>query len=92
MRFSVTSRDVPTDIAAKRLGLSVVKFQGILDRLYQRGFPHPDQDTGQFDMQAIDRWCDARNPHLFKEVAEVGALDAKSVVTQRLEKMRAGRG
>jgi hypothetical protein len=47
------------------MGLTLAQFDAQYDHLIARGFPTPDPDTGNFDLQAIDRWCDARHPHLF---------------------------
>jgi hypothetical protein len=65
IRFRVDPADVPPDKAARRLHLTVEKFNGILPRLRARGFPAPDPDTGNFDLEAIDAWRKSRNPHLF---------------------------
>ena len=64
-RAHVEPRDVPREAAARRLGLSLGEFDTCFDNLIARGFPEPDPDTKNFDLNAIDRWCDARNPHLF---------------------------
>jgi hypothetical protein len=55
-----------------------------------RGFPQADPTTGNFDLAAIDRWCDARHPHLFGGAAAMQARDAKDVVRDRLAKLKAG--
>lgn len=90
-RLSIAPRDVPADAAARRLGLSLSAFLDALPRLEARGFPRRDPDTLNFDLQAVDRWCDARHPHLFGG-DPVGARDAGTVVSERLARMRAGRG
>jgi hypothetical protein len=64
-RPHVVPRDVPREAAAQRLGLSLGEFDACYDNLIARGFPRPDPDTKNFDLNAIDRWCDARFPHLF---------------------------
>jgi hypothetical protein len=63
----------------------------MLPDLLARGFPQADPTTGNFDLAAIDRWCDARHPHLFGGRA-MQARDAGDVVSDRLTKLRAGRG
>jgi hypothetical protein len=92
MRFRVEHRDVPAEVAARRLGLSVSVFMEKMPNMVARGFPAPDCDTGNFDLNAIDRWCDSRNPHLFGIGAEIQARDASTVVKDRIAKLRAGGG
>ena len=86
-RFRVEPRDVPRDVAARRLGMTVVDFNRAMPALIGRGFPKSDPDTGNFDLTAIDRWCDARHPHLFTLTAQLSARDAQSVVGSRLARM-----
>jgi hypothetical protein len=65
IRFRVDPRDVPAEKAARRLHISINRFNELLPRLLQRGFPPADPDTGNFDLDAIDHWRKLRNPHLF---------------------------
>jgi hypothetical protein len=88
MRFSVEPRDVPPEVVARRMGLNSSDFRAALPSLTARGFPQPDPDTGNFDLLAVDRWCDARHPHLFGGNALMQARDANTVVQERIEKMR----
>ena len=90
MRFRVDPRDVPAEVAARRLGKSVADFEALLPKLIARGFPAPDPDTGNFDMVAMDRWCDARHAHLFGGAAAMQARDASAVARDRIEAMRRG--
>jgi hypothetical protein len=91
MRFRVEPRDVPPEMAARRLGKNVAEFKTVLPNLIARGFPRPDPDTGNFDLHAIDRWCDARHSHLFGSgPATFGARDASTVASERIAAMRAG--
>lgn len=92
MRFRVEPRDVPAAIAARRLGKSAGEFAELLPRLFARGFPRPDPDTGNFDLLAIERWCDSRNGHLFGPGAAQAARDAGTVVKDRIAAMRGGHG
>jgi hypothetical protein len=92
IRFRVEPGDVPPDVAARRLGVSLADFTEMLPRLLARGFPSPDPDTGNFDLDAIDAWRRARNPHLFGGGAEMQARDASTVVQDRIAAMRARRG
>jgi hypothetical protein len=89
-RFQVVARDVPPAVAAARLGLSEERFSAVLQNLIQRGFPSPDPDTGNFDLHAIDRWCNARHVHLFGADAAMRAKDAGTVAKGRIEAMRNG--
>jgi len=89
-RFHIEARDVPSNEAARRLGVSLEQFQELLPRLCSRGFPGPDPDTGNFDLAAIDRWCDARHLHLFGAGAQMQARDAKEVAKNRIAAMRRG--
>lgn len=90
MRIRVEPRDVPREAAARRLGLRPAEFDACFDNLIARGFPAPDPDTGNFNSYAIDRWCDARYPHLFGGTAVMRALDASSVAPRRIAAMRGG--
>jgi hypothetical protein len=92
MRFRIEPRDVPAEVAAKRLGMTAVRFADTVPNLIARGFPRPDPDTGNFDLTAIDRWCDTRNPHLFTGEPVQGARDAKDVVALRIAAARASHG
>ena len=92
MRISVEPRDVPATQAARRLGKSLTDFEALLPRLIGRGFPEPDPDTGNFDLDAIDAWRRTRHPHLFLTEAR-RARDARSssqhaLTGQRLGKVR----
>ena len=68
------------------------EFNAALPDLVVRGFPQADPTTGNFDLAAIDRWCDARHPHLFGSGAAMQARDAKDVVQDRLAKLKGGLG
>jgi hypothetical protein len=70
------------------MGLASSDFRAALPNLIARGFPQPDADTGNFDLLAVDRWCDARHPHLFGGNALMQARDASTVAKGRIEKMR----
>jgi len=83
--------DVPPDVAAKRLGLTLEAFMAALPLLDGRGFPAPDQTTGNYDLEAIDRWRRSRHPQLFPQdrlQLRPGALDAGDVIGSRVAAMR----
>jgi hypothetical protein len=65
VRFRVDPADLPPEKAARRLHLSLQRFNELLPRLLARGFPPPDQDTGYFALEAIDQWRKLRTPALF---------------------------
>ncbi len=67
-------------------------FRAKLPNLIARGFPSPDPDTGNFDLHAIERWCDARHGNLFGTGSTMQARDAANgtVVKDRITAMRAG--
>jgi hypothetical protein len=92
MRFRIEPRDVPLEVAARRLGKTLAEFNAALPALRAGGFPQADPTTGNFDLAAIDRWCDARHPHLFGGGAVMQARDARDVVQDRLAKLRGERG
>lgn len=85
--------DVPPVTAARRMGMSLEAFLLKLPELRQRGFPAPDETTGNYDLDAIDAWRRARNPQLFGQpslTAGTGARTAKQVVGERLARIRGG--
>jgi len=85
--------DVPPAVAARRLALSLEAFETALPSLLSRGFPVPDPDTGNFDLEAIDAWRRSRNPHLFPSdrlIVGRTARDASDVVPNRLARVRGG--
>ena|SRR5947207_6700370 len=65
IRYRVDPADVPPEKAARRLHLTLERFNEVLPNLLKRGFPAPDRDTGMFDLDAIDQWRKSRNPRLF---------------------------
>jgi len=90
MRFRIDPRDVPPEVAARRLGKTFAECKAVLPDLVARGFPQADPTTGNFDLAAIDRWCDARHPHLFDGAAAIRARDAATVAKERIAAMRGG--
>lgn len=72
--------------------MTLAKFNEAYPNLEARGFPKADPDTGNFDLAAMDRWCDTRNPHLFTTGATLGARDAGDVCSDRIAAMRKRHG
>lgn len=87
IRFRLDPRDVPAAKAARRLGLTEAGFDLKKERLFARGFPKPDPDTGLYDLKAIEDWMDRRSG--LTRAAQ--ARDASTVVAERLEAWRSGR-
>jgi hypothetical protein len=89
-RVSVSPGDIRPEAAARRLGLTLAEFDLCKERLFQRGFPYPDPDTGMYDLEAIDAWRRVRHPHLFGLTGVPSARDAREVVPTRLARVRDG--
>ena len=89
-RFRISPGDVPTLTAARRMGMTSEAFIAALPNLIARGFPKPDPDTANFDLDAIDAWRRARHPHLYSGRPEFAARDATTVAQDRIASMRAG--
>jgi hypothetical protein len=60
-RHRVSPRDVPAEVAAKRLGLTLVQFEEALPALIDRNFPASDPTTGLFDSVRVEAWMDERH-------------------------------
>lgn len=88
IRFPVQPRDVPAEKAARLLHLTLEQFDAVRTRLEGRGFPRPDQDTGMYDLKAIDAWMDRRS----SLTAPGQARDAREVALDRIERMRGAGG
>lgn len=84
--------DVPPVTAARRLGLALEAFTEALPSLIKRGFPAPDETTGNFDLGAIDAWRRKRYPHLYPAALTPSpiARDARDVVRERVARLRGG--
>jgi hypothetical protein len=83
--------DVSKVVVAQRLGLTVADFDLYRRELEKRGFPVPDETTGNYCVEAVDIWRLRRHPRLFPELtAAAGAVDARAVVDERLAAMRRG--
>jgi hypothetical protein len=52
MRFRIEPRDVPLEVAARRLGKTRAELEAALPDLFARGFPQADPITGNFDLAA----------------------------------------
>lgn len=94
MRYKLApgSGDCPPIAAARALWLTEEIFKDKLPELIARGFPQPDQTTGNFDMDAINAWRRSRYPHLFSDRLTLAptARNASEVVAGRLARIRGG--
>jgi hypothetical protein len=80
--------DVPAGLVALRLGMSVADFEACRPELEKRNFPQPDLTTGQWAIEAVDRWRLRRYPTLFPELTTVaGATDAGAVFNERMQRI-----
>lgn len=80
--------DVAPSIIALRLGLSLADFNLRLAELERRGFPTPDPTTGQYCIEAVDRWRLRRHAKLFPElVHSPTAVDAGNVFAERMGRL-----
>jgi hypothetical protein len=88
-RFQIVQGDASEKAAAQRMGIATLEaFRIALPKLIARGFPKPDPDTGNFDLDAIDTWRRLRHSHLYGGREEFAARDASSVVQDRLAALR----
>lgn len=86
LRFNVEPRDVPPEKAARRLGLTLERFENLLPQLLRRGFPPSDPDTGNYDLDAIDAWRSSRHRRYLQSVSS--SDQSGGLVAARLEAMR----
>jgi hypothetical protein len=85
--------DVALCVVASRLGLTLPEFQARRSELERRGFPEPDETTGRYCIEAVDRWRLRRHASLFPELTcAPAALHAGSVFDARLRRMGEGGG
>lgn len=68
IRFRVDPAYAPADKVARRLCLTLDQFTACQRRLFARGFPIPDETTGMYDMEAVDRWRKRQRPDLYPEL------------------------
>lgn len=89
MRFRVIPRDVPPVIAARRLGMTLDQFQQKLPELRARrpAFPAADPTTGNFDLEAIEAWMNARHPQIFTGQTISAPVDGTATTRDRLRSM-----
>jgi hypothetical protein len=86
MRFHVKPRCVPPAIAARRLGLTPKAFNDKLPALRAAGFPNPEPVTGNYDLEAIDRYLERGNAELFASDDLSEAITSEAVILERFRK------
>jgi hypothetical protein len=93
IRYRVDPRDVPPEKAARRLHLTLARFNELLPNLNKRGFPEPDPDTGMFDLDAIDLWRKSRHRSAQSlALAEQNTQPSRRPVRRFGEKLNGGQG
>ncbi|MFH6783040.1 MULTISPECIES: hypothetical protein [Methylobacterium] len=85
IRFWVEPGDIPAEKVARRLHLTPAQFDAVRPRLFIRGFPRPDPDTGMYCLEAIDRWRHLRHPSLFPELVALGATHTPTNQAEKLD-------
>jgi hypothetical protein len=76
---------VPKAVVAQRLGLTVADFDSCRIELEKRGFPEPDETTGRYCIEAVDRWRLRRHGRLFPELTTAAsAVDASAFFDERM--------
>ena len=90
LRFRIDPRDVPASKAARRLGLTASEFNRVRDDLFVRGFPRPDQTTGNYDLKAIEAWQDARSGLASSLTAEPKPRDPAHNFAERVARLTNG--
>ncbi|QDI81656.1 hypothetical protein E8E01_14990 [Methylorubrum populi] len=68
IRFRVEPAYAPVEKIARRLCLTEAQFRDCARRLYARGFPLPDETTGMYHLESVDRWCKRQRPDLYPEL------------------------
>lgn len=68
IRFKLEPAYASPEKTARRMGLTPAQFATCCPRLYARGFPVPDETTGMYHIEAVDRWCRRQRPDLFPEL------------------------
>lgn len=87
IRFHVQPRCVPAAVAARRIGVTEARFREIAEDLLDNGFPLPDSVTGNYDLDAIDRYIAKRNPSLLGEQDDGLAVTSEDEMLRRIRAM-----
>jgi hypothetical protein len=84
IRSPVPPADIPPEKVARRLGLTLAKFNEVLPNLRKREFPLPDPDTGNYGLDAVDLWRNRRDRILPELTAPPLAGDDGASLVERL--------
>jgi hypothetical protein len=85
--------DVPPSTVAQLLGIALADFERLLPQLNERDFPKPDPTTGNYCIEAVDKWRLSRHPTLFPMLTAVPtAIHAGAVFEERLRRVEQGSG
>jgi len=87
IRFHVQPRCVPPAVAARRIGVTEMRFKEISQDLLDNGFPLPDSVTGNYDLDAVDRYIAKRNPTLMGQHDDGEAITDEAEMLRRIEAM-----
>ncbi|WP_169193723.1 hypothetical protein [Devosia sp. MC1541] len=79
---------MPPAKAAHRIGVTEMRFKEFYAELLKYGFPLPDPVTGNFDLDAIDRYIAKRNPKLMGEQDDGEAITDEAEMLRRIKKLR----
>jgi hypothetical protein len=88
MRHKIEPRDLPAEKVARLLHITEQTFVSCLPKLYDRGFPKPDETTGNWDGNAVRRWMDLRSSLTSNglALAAMPLRNAGEVADERLRK------
>jgi hypothetical protein len=79
--------DISRALVARRLGMTLADFEARRGELEARNFPQPDETSGLYCIEAVDRWRLQRFPKLFPELTHAaGAINADAVFEQRMRR------
>lgn len=68
VRFQIDLAYPQAEKIARRLCLTPDQFRDCARRRYARGFPLPDETTGMYDLEGVDRWRMKQRPDLYPEI------------------------
>ena len=71
---NIAAGDIAPSEAARLMGLTSVAFEACLPSLLDRGFPPADATTGNFALDAITVWRQARFRRLFPAAPELTSV------------------
>jgi len=78
VRFRLDPVYAPPEKIARLMSLTPAQFANCCPRLYARGFPVPDETTGMYDIEAVQRWRKRQRPDLYPELTLTHAEPIKT--------------